>query len=489
MYRLLNFFYRQMPFRGQARWALGAIQIYLLLQLVVETVDNLLIKKSHDWVSYFHIAVIVFGIILTFFVWRFLIFTQIRPIEVLSAMGEDIRNGKEPDLTAYEGSTNCVGRVGKLLASFSASMKEQSKTNAAIKRQEENTHNVINELGRVLNILAQGNLAVRIEDNTLFSGEFEPVKNAFNTSVERLGHALRTVSESSNMIANGASEISTASDDLAKRTERQAASLGQVTSSVKAIALVFKDTATNCAHASEHTKDTLKKVEIASDEMNQTSEAMGAIKTSSDSIVQITRSVSDIAFKTNVLALNASVEAARAGEAGRGFAVVAKEVQSLAEQSAKAAEEIRAVLEEATTHVAEGVRLVDKTSALLKEVKDGTTALTSRIEDVTHATEEQSNSLSEVSEAVSSMDSMTQQNAAMVEESTAASHNLTTQTTKLRETLGVFVLVRSNSLLRDNYSSVQPMAPEIGHVTSSNNVLQDGRNLSLTSSDEGWDHF
>lgn len=514
---MFNWLYKTASFRVQVRVAMLAIELYLGVQILVEAVGYLQ-SGTFGRVSIINMATLLFGMVLAWAVWFFLTKALTEPIEKLTAMGEALGRGETPDLSLYEHRTNCVGRVGRMLASFALSLQEQKaaekahneaasktrKTAEELKKRDARTHAVVEELNRVMQMLAQGNLAIRITSE-LFDGEFGPVREAFNASLVGLGSALAVVAESSNMIANGASEISTASDDLAKRTERQAASLGQVSASVKSIASGFKVTASNCSHASNETKATLEKVKTASTGMNQTSVAMNSIKTSSDDIVQITRSVSDIAFKTNVLALNASVEAARAGEAGRGFAVVAKEVQSLAEQSAKAADMIRDVLETATAHVQEGVRLVARTSGLLKDVEEGTTALADRVEVVSKATEEQARSLAEVSDAVGSMDGMTQQNAAMVEESTAASHNLTTQTLKLRQTLETFTISsdrnRSLKLGQGSRPALVHEAPAPGRAeppkgrtpmlsSQRGEIQQDGKVLPTHSDDEaGWDQF
>ncbi|GBQ05809.1 methyl-accepting chemotaxis protein [Saccharibacter floricola] len=508
---MFKWLYLNAPFRVQIRAAMLMVEVYLAIQIIIEAAGFFL-HESIVHMFILNMGALMFGEVLIFLVWVGLTRVMTRPMEELTAMGEGLSKGETPDVTPYLNRTNCVGRIGKVLTSFAVSLEEQKAAEKAhaeatehalqsskvIEEREANTQAVIKELNGALQKVAQGDLSVRI-NSALFNGEFVPLREAFNHSIAGLGSALAVVAESSNMIANGASEISTASDDLAKRTERQAASLGQVAASIKSITSGFNETAVNCSEASGDTKNTLEKVKTATEGMGQTTAAMNSIKTSSDDIVQITRSVSDIAFKTNVLALNASVEAARAGEAGRGFAVVAKEVQSLAEQSAKAAEMIRSVLEVATTHVQSGVDYVAKTSALLHDVEVGTEALAERVERVSSATDDQARSLSEVSDSVGVMDGMTQQNAAMVEESTAASHNLTTQTVKLRQTLSTF-----------NIGSEQPRqlqrsyAPEpqgdfrkngtfLDHVSSRSShdsVQQDGRFLPTKSSDEdGWDNF
>ncbi len=514
---MFKWLYKDAFFRVQVRVAMLAIECYLAVQLLVEGVGYFQ-KRQFDHVAFVNIGTLVFGMLLVWGVWFFLTKALTEPVEKLTGMGAVLSEGQTPDISQYEDRTNCVGRIGKLLGSLALSLQEQKaaekahseaankavETMEVLKEREERTHSVVEDLNRALQKLAQGDLSVRIKSD-LFNGEFGPVREAFNGSLAGLGAALSVVAESSNMIANGASEISTASDDLAKRTERQAASLGQVTASVKSISEGFQVTASNCLHASNETRETLQKVKTASMGMEQTREAMNSIKTSSDDIVQITRSVSDIAFKTNVLALNASVEAARAGEAGRGFAVVAKEVQSLAEQSAKAADMIRDVLETATAHVQEGVRLVARTSGLLQDVEEGTEALADRVEVVTKATDEQARSLAEVSDAVSSMDGMTQQNAAMVEQSTAASHNLTTQALKLRQTLATFTIGPEHGLKLEHDSTPKAVTHQEGEVGFSSGqqppyaplfagrkgaIQQDGKVLPTHSDDEdGWNHF
>lgn len=508
---MFKWLYLNAPFRVQIRAAMLMVEVYLAIQILIEATGYFL-HESVTHMFILNMGALMFGEFLIFMVWIGITKVLTRPIENLTAMGEGLSKGEKPDVTPYLKRTNCVGRIGKVLTSFAVSLEEQKAAEKAhaeateqavqsskvIEEREANTQAVIAELKAALQKVAQGDLSVRI-NSELFNGEFVPLREAFNHSIAGLGSALAVVAESSNMIANGASEISTASDDLAKRTERQAASLGQVAASIKTIASGFNTTATNCSEASSDTKNTLDKVKTATEGMGQTTTAMNSIKTSSDDIVQITRSVSDIAFKTNVLALNASVEAARAGEAGRGFAVVAKEVQSLAEQSAKAAEMIRSVLEVSTSHVQDGVNLVAKTSALLRDVEVGTEALAERVERVAASTDDQAKSLSEVSDSVGVMDGMTQQNAAMVEESTAASHNLTTQTVKLRQTLSTFNIGSEQPRqgqrsyapsLQDDFRKSSSFLPYGRHGALQDAVQQDGRILPTKSPDEdGWDNF
>lgn len=280
-----------------------------------------------------------------------------------------------------------------------------------------------------LSHLADGDL--RHEIIGVFGRDFDPLKEDFNTAIAKLRTSLGGVIEASREIGSGTKEISTASDDLSRRTESQAASLEETAAAIAEMSASVKSTAEIASNTRDVVGKTKSRATASSEVMAKARTAMDAISSSSDEISKITSMIEDIAFQTNLLALNAGVEAARAGEAGRGFAVVASEVRALAQRSSEAATQIAHLIATSVNQVHEGVDLVSKTGESLIEIDSFVADLTKMVADIAAAAAEQSGGLDDINGSVSALDDVTQKNAAMFEETNAATQLLASEVEKL----------------------------------------------------------
>jgi methyl-accepting chemotaxis protein len=278
----------------------------------------------------------------------------------------------------------------------------------------------INALGGALKALAGGDLTQNLAK--AFVPSMEAVRRDFNEAVSGLHETMRTVETNANAIAAGSQEIRSAADDLAKRTEQQAASVEETAAALDEITTTVADSSRRAEEAGSLVTKTRVGAEKSGEVVKKAIGAMGQIEQSSREISNIIGVIDDIAFQTNLLALNAGVEAARAGEAGKGFAVVAQEVRELAQRSASAAKDIKALITTSGEQVKSGVALVDETGRALQEILAQVQEVHTNVAAIVEASREQSTGLREINTSVNSMDQATQQNAAMVEESTAASH-------------------------------------------------------------------
>ncbi|MDO8377574.1 methyl-accepting chemotaxis protein [Phenylobacterium sp.] len=284
---------------------------------------------------------------------------------------------------------------------------------------------VVDGLAEGLKQLSEGDLTVRI--NQTFPAKYETLRTDFNSASERLEQALAGMVASAQIIRNGASEIASAADNLSRRTEQQAAGLEQTAAALDEITVTVRKTASGAKSAADVVLAARGDAQNSGDVVQQAVLAMGGIETSAQQISQIIGVIDEIAFQTNLLALNAGVEAARAGDAGKGFAVVASEVRALAQRSAEAAKEIKALISTSTAQVSSGVQLVGQTGEALQRIVSRVAEIDGLVTEIAASAQEQAVGLAEVNTAVNQMDQMTQQNAAMVEQSTAASHGMSSE--------------------------------------------------------------
>ncbi|OLP58139.1 chemotaxis protein [Xaviernesmea oryzae] len=302
---------------------------------------------------------------------------------------------------------------------------ERARNDAEKRLVDSQIEFAVGALAEGLGRLAQGDLSETI--TTPFHGRLEQLRQDFNGSLQRLQDTLAQIRANALAIQTSGNEMHGSADALSKRTEAQAASLEQTAAAVDEITVTVRSSAARAAEAHDAVEETRRNADNSATVVANAIAAMGRIETASGQIQQIIEVIDEIAFQTNLLALNAGIEAARAGEAGKGFAVVAQEVRELAQRSAGAAKEIKELIGKSTAEVGIGARLVQETGAVLSGISQQIVTVNHHVESIATASRDQAAALNEVNGSVNHMDQMTQQNASMVELTTAASRTLAEQ--------------------------------------------------------------
>ena len=302
---------------------------------------------------------------------------------------------------------------------------------------------VADSIGVALTQLAAKDLTYRLSAS--IPDAYRTLQADFNAAIVQLEQAMQSVVGCATEIATGSQQISTASDDLSGRTQQQAAKSRRVAAALGEIAATVKKSADAAMQVRSVVAATRADAERSGKVVRQTIDAMEKIERSSQEISQIITVIDEIAFQTNLLALNAGVEAARAGEAGRGFAVVASEVRALAQRAADAAKQIKTLIGASSTEVAQGVKLVAETGQSLTKIISGIGEIDMSVSHISASSIEQATVVQEVATAVNEMDQMTQQTAAMAEQSTAASRTLSSETSRLAALVGEFRVDRAHA--------------------------------------------
>ncbi|KQW31227.1 hypothetical protein ASE36_02835 [Rhizobium sp. Root274] len=378
----------------------------------------------------------------------------IRPVSSITKAMDQLAHG-ELDVAIYgEGRRDEIGVMASTVGVFRDNARERvrlereaekNRATAECERLEREAlaaqeaaevRFAVESIGDALGRLSDGKLTHRIAQ--AFAPRLDPVRIDFNTAVEKLEVAMRRVGENAQAIAAGSGQIHSAADDLSKRTERQAASVEETAAALEQITTTIGETSHRAQEAGRQVHETRAAAERSGAIVERAVSAMQEIEGSSKEITTIISVIDEIAFQTNLLALNAGVEAARAGEAGKGFAVVAQEVRELAQRSGSAAKEIRALIGKSGDQVKNGVDLVVATGQALEDIVARVQAVSVNVSAIVEASGDQSTGLKEINTAVAIMDQGTQQNAAMVEESTAASHSLAKEAEALFQLIGRF---------------------------------------------------
>jgi methyl-accepting chemotaxis protein len=329
----------------------------------------------------------------------------------------------------YVDYRDCVGRMTKAMSTF--------RTNAVeVQRGREAQARVVEALNRALDQLSHNNLDCAIHE--AFPPEYDQLRQDFNGAVRSLAETMASVRSAALNVSNSASEIRAASDDLSLRNEQQAASLEESSAALNQVTSGVKTMAQSAVEVQKTINSAHREATDGGAVVDRATEAMAEIERSAQQIAQIITVIDGIAFQTNLLALNAGVEAARAGDAGKGFAVVANEVRALAQRSAEAAKDIKELITASGEQVAGGVALVGETGTLLEKIVNRVGEVSDMVSGIAETAASQSHSLQQVNSSVGDMDRMTQQNAAMVEQSTAAARSLAGEAEELTNLVSRF---------------------------------------------------
>ncbi|WP_420409292.1 methyl-accepting chemotaxis protein [Hoeflea sp.] len=378
----------------------------------------------------------------------------ILPLEAMEKYMGNLARGDYSEEVPYSDRKDEIGEMAQSVAYFRQgeierkSARERSEAEqaeihrleheAAERKAREDAERVrvIEALTTGLENLSAGNLTYRITET--FAADYEKLRTEFNGSVDKLNSTVQDIASTTEAVRLSSSEIGSAADDLSKRTEQQAASLEETAAALDEITSTVKSSSQRAEEASEMVAGTKDGAEKSAQVVRTAIAAMQKIEESSKQISQIISVIDDIAFQTNLLALNAGVEAARAGEAGKGFAVVAQEVRELAGRSANAAKDIKTLIETSSSEVGQGVALVNQTGEALAEIETQVIKINDHIRSIVTGAREQSTALAEINSAVNQMDQVTQQNAAMVEQTNAATQGLSGEAVKLEGLVGRF---------------------------------------------------
>ena len=364
----------------------------------------------------------------------------VRPVMTMTGYMGELAGGRYEREVPHQGRPDEIGDMARSVGIFReavlerrASREQQDQRDAETRRERAEQHalleaeagqreRVVSALDAGLQALASGDLGYGIGE--AFPAEFEPLRVNFNRSLRALQQTIAEVVGGASAVDGGAREISAAADDLSRRTEQQAASLEQTAAALDEVTATIRQTADSAGEARTAMADSREQVGASNAVARRAIEAIGRIDKSSRQIAENISVIDEIAFQTNLLALNAGVEAARAGDAGRGFAVVASEVRALAQRSAEASKAIKGLITEATNSVDSGVALVGQVGESLSGVMGAFARIEGLVQHIAEAAREQATGVDQVNTAVNQMDQVTQQNAAMVEQTTAATHNL-----------------------------------------------------------------
>lgn len=359
-----------------------------------------------------------------------------QPIEaVQQAMGV-VADGNYGDVVPMQTRPDEVGAIARALETLRLRMVEATAAEERREAARVTQAAVVERLAQAMTALANGDLTHQIDEE--LTDAYERLRTDYNNAVRGMADVVSEVSRSVTSVSHGSNAISQSSDDLARRTEQQAATLEQTAAAIAELTGSVRSAASGAREVEAVVLDACQTAEASGAVVQSAMQAMTDIENSSTQVSQIIGLIDEIAFQTNLLALNAGVEAARAGDAGRGFAVVASEVRALAQRASDAANEIKGLIQQSTSQVKSGVDLVGRAGDALSAISTKVASISSHITKIANETVGQATGLGEINDAVSSLDQVTQENAAMVEESNAAAHALTDDTRRMAELVAHF---------------------------------------------------
>ncbi len=369
-------------------------------------------------------------------------------------------------------------------------VKYATDTTAQVKMRMENERGMIEAVG-VLEAMSQGDLTRNMTAH--YEGTFGDIKEAVNATIDQLRSMVMQINEAAESVNSASSEISAGSADLALRTEQQASSLEETAASMEEMTGTVRSSSENANNANKLSGNAREIAEKGGKVVDDAVTAMGSIEKSSQKISDIIGVIDEIAFQTNLLALNAAVEAARAGDAGKGFAVVASEVRALAGRSATASKEIKQLISESAGQVKTGASLVNQAGDTLKEIVSSVRKVADIVSEISEATVQQSTGITEINSAITHMDEATQQNAALVEENTAAARSLSDQASALLSMMQFFQINESETKVHQlkpkaNVSAVATRPVATPKKATPKKIAASGGSKSY-GDDAGWEEF
>ncbi|UWR95122.1 methyl-accepting chemotaxis protein [Phaeobacter inhibens] len=427
-------------------------------QAAIETANS---ARAHDMVLlYILLGTSVLLVLITIYNARKMTLNIVRPI---GRMREALREVAEGDFGLKVEARmrgDDFGQIAHDIDRVSGRVIDELEKQNALRGESEK---VIDRLRQGLQRLAAGDFSDQINES--FGSDYDPLRINYNETVDKLNEVMAQVVKASAAIQAQSDEIRSGAEDMSARTESQAATLEETAAALEEMTVSVSNSAKN-AKAVEGAVDSARKdVENSGRVVEGAIEAMNEIERSSGQISQIIGVIDDIAFQTNLLALNAGVEAARAGEVGRGFAVVASEVRALAQRSSDAANEIKTLITASTRTVEEGVEKVDSAGKALSQVVGEVVNIATLVSGISSESGEQAQGLNEINIGVAQLDNVTQQNAAMVEESGAAILKMNSETYGLNQIVSQFILLSSDGVEGGSSSTAKRAAAavEAGH--------------------------